>query len=319
MDDLETLEKKISKILQILAGFLVLFLSLVALPFLPKDFFSSQKYLLGSTSSSVTVTVNSVASLPSVTAFNGNANSGSDIVLTDGSATNNAANVTGTVTDYNGCADLTSVVVVVYKNGTTCTSSGNADNDNCYVFTDSTPATSGSCTNNVYSVNQNFNIQFYAISGTWNAKILSAGSYSSGAVQSSSESSGVALDALKALSVADLNYGSLNPGSASTGDNHTTVTNTGNVTVDFKLHGTDLTCGGGGIGSIPVASQQFKLTSFVYGAGTALATTDSSALGANIIKGTQSTPSSTAPVYWQISVPNGVRGTCSGTTTFTIF
>jgi hypothetical protein len=272
---------------------------------LPPNIKLFNKYLPASTSSSVTVTVNNALPVASGVTLNG----GGAITLTE-SSTQSVA-VAATITDNNGCEDLASATVAVYKVGTTCTAIGNADNDNCY-FTTATISCSGSLS---YNLSQNFNIQYYADStANWRATVTP--SDQTGAGSSIDSSADVALNPLQALSVSDLNYGSLNPGASSTGDHTVSVTNTGDTAVDYNLHGTDLTCGGGGIGSIPVADQQYKLVSFVFGAGTALTGTDADA-STNIAKSTQSSNPSTGNIYWQIGVPNGVKGSCSGSTTFT--
>ena len=61
-------------------------------------------------------------------------NSGAAITLIPSPATTPVV-VTGTITDANGCNDISSVDVAVYKNGATCLASGNANDDTCYFAT----------------------------------------------------------------------------------------------------------------------------------------------------------------------------------------
>ncbi len=239
-------------------------------------------------------------------------NGGSAITLTE--ATSTAVAITGTVTDLNGCEDLVTVNIAIYKQGTTCVAAGNADNDNCYFYQDTNPAGSDSCTgegDTTYVASYSFNVQYYADGGTWLATITPADSEGG----TGDNSSGVTLNDLQSLDVSSsLNFGAVTNGSNSTGDNTTTVTNTGNIEIDFEVSGEDLTCST--TGAIPVGNEEYSLSSFTYGDGTDLTDT-----GVDVNASLASPGNDTIPitdiVYWQINIPNGVEGTCSGNTTFT--
>lgn len=307
MDKLEGMGRKSKKTLSMLVGILCVILFILVASIFPKDLIKFKKYFLGA-SSTVSITVSN--SLPTISSQYLNA--GGAITLIENAT--GSVGVTATITDNNGCEDLTQATVAVYKSGTTCASAGNADNDDCYFAT--VPITcSGSLS---YSLNQSFNIYYYADPADyWLATIIPTDNTGDG---SSYDAATVTMNYLQAINVSALDYGSLNPGAKSTGSHTTTVTNSGNVAADFYLQGTSLGCVSGCIGTIPVANQKYKLTAFEYDdspGGTALSG-DNAAAGANIAKATQASNPSTASVYWQISVPNGVKGALSGTTTFTV-
>lgn len=264
------------------------------------------------TTASVNASVEVGNDLPFVTSTS--LNGGSAITLNPGGTV--SVVVTGTVSDYNSCQDLTAVNVAVYKNGTTCTSAANADNNNCYFYSDAAPGSHASCLSSSdldYSVNQSFSFQYYADGGTWTTAITPVDTYGTGTPGTAS----VTLNDLQALDVSTtLSYGSVSGGATSTGDHTVTTTNTGNTAIDFTLAGTNLVCAGGvsPIGSIPVGNEQYSLSSFSYGAGTALSGT-STAVNADLA--TTSGVTISDDTFWQVLVPSGVRGTCSGTITFT--
>lgn len=281
--------------------------------FLPNEFANLLKYLSASTSSSVSVTITNAVPEASGASLN----DGSAITLTENTTTD--VIVAATVTDNNSCKDLTSVAVAVYKDGTTCTSAGNADDNNCYWIVDASPATDASCTGDSDTTyvlpvaTFTFPIEFFADPATWKATVYPSDSAGVGTTHTSA---GVALNELQSLAVSSsLSYGSVAPGAASTGDHQLDVTNTGNIAIDFNVKGNEanLTCSTRG--TIPVGNEEYGLDSFLYGAGTALTAADVS-VDADLVK-----PTSTTPVidntFWQITIPNGVAGTCSGAIVFT--
>jgi hypothetical protein len=145
---------------------------------------------------------------------------------------------------------------------------------------------------------------------SWKVTITPFDSTGAGTV---STSSGTVLNSLTALEVSStISYGNVANGANSTGDNTATVTNTGNVAIDYNLSGADLACTT--IGSIPKGNEQHATSSFSYGTGVALSATPT-LVAANIAAQTTASPV-TATSYWQVSVPNGVSGTCSGSITF---
>ncbi len=311
MEGTEITEKKPQKRLPALVGVLVLLIFVLIVSIYPNTLGKYKKYFLGGISQ-VTVTVENSAPTTTSVVLHGNTNSETEITLTENTTT--SIGVTGDVTDYNSCKDLTSVEVKIYKGSAAgCTVT---NYDTCYVWTDSTPASNSSCTGDsdlTYAVSHNFDIQYYADGGTWKTTVTPS---DSAGPAGASESSAVTLNDLQSLSVGDIAYGSVAPGSNSTGDHKSAVKDTGNIAIDFNVKGTDLTCDGRG--AIPVGNEQYNLASFSYGGGGATALTT----GDVAVNGTFATPAyNNVPVaqdtYWQVGIPNGTKGTCSGTTTFT--
>ncbi len=262
--------------------------------------------------STPTVTVGNATAVASSAALN----SGNAITLNENSV--KSVTVTGTVTDNNSCKDLTSVKIAVYKDGTTCAASGDADADDCYWYEDTTPDTDVSCVDSDdtnYVVSQNFDIQFYADGGNWKTTITP----SDEGAGTANTSALVVLNDLQSLNVANIDFGTVAAGANSTGDHTSTVTNTGNVAIDFKLSGGALTCAAPGRGTVPLANQEYALATFTYGTGgttlTGAATDVDAVLG---VPESETSGVITDDTYWQCSVPNGTEGTCTGTTTFTV-
>ena len=109
MEDLNIApEKKPKRNLSILTSVLALLIITVISVTAAKNIEQFKKSFLGALSTA-SVTVGNVAPVASSASLNGE----SDINLTEG--TTKAVVVTGTVTDDNGCLDLASVVVKVYK------------------------------------------------------------------------------------------------------------------------------------------------------------------------------------------------------------
>jgi len=236
------------------------------------------------------------------------------ITLTE--STTQAVVVTGTITDNNSCKDLTSVIVAVYKQGTTCaTLSQDEDNDNCYLWEDTAPDENDSCASiddMAYALSHEFAVEYYADGGTWLATVTPSDEEAG----TPDDSSTVTLNDLQSLDVdADISFGEVAVNANSVGDHAATVTDTGNIAIDFKLSGGALTCSGRG--TIPVGNQEYSLASFLYTAGTDLSATQTDVDAVLGIPQSDTVPISDE-TYWQVGVPNGVEGTCTGTTTFTV-
>jgi hypothetical protein len=255
------------------------------------------------------VTVGNATPVASGVSLNG------DVAITLTENTTKAVTVTGTVTDNNSCLDLTSVIVAVYKQGATCATIGvDEDADDCYLWEETAPD-EGTCTgidDMTYIVNHEFAIEYYADGGTWLATVTPADE----GAGTSSDSTTVTLNGLQSLNVgADISFGEVAVNANSTGDHTATVRDTGNVAIDFKLSGGALTCDSRG--TIPVGNQEYALASFLYTEGTDLS---AELVDVNAVLGIPE--SDTVPIeditYWQVGVPTGVEGTCTGTTTFTV-
>jgi parallel beta-helix repeat protein/surface protein len=225
----------------------------------------------------------------------------------------------GTVIDTNGYADITSVTAKLFRSGVGANAVDN--NSNHYTLSGDSECipSNGDLSTEDYTCN--FPVQFYAdatdagstySAQDWVCEMTASNIVSAGA----SASSSAEMATLKAFDVSpSLNYGAVNVGQNSTGTHTTVVTNQGNTSTGFNIYGNDLSCSL--VSLIPAGNQQYNLTSFNYGTGEALSgtSTDSSA---NLDKPTESTPSVMQNVYWQIAIPYGVSGTCSGDTSFVI-
>ena len=244
-------------------------------------------------------------------------NSGFDITLTPGSTTTVYA--TGTVTDSNGYADLTSATGTIYRSGvgSQCT----ADNTNCYRATSTCSLTD--CSGNTCTISCTAGIYYFADPtdiGTYSAQnwqaFLSAVDASSG--YGSSTSITQELLTLRALSVTSaINYGSIEVLS-DTGatDATTTIQNVGNDAIDISIAGTDMTSG---LSTIPVSQQKYATSTFTYSVCTSCVALSSSTsnLEVDLSKPTSTVSSVVDEVYWGIAIPFGIAATAhQGSNTF---
>lgn len=318
-------EKKPKNNLLILTGVLVLAIFVLVCPMLIKEYKNFERYLSASLTNTSTASVTVGNVLPIASTVHINATDGT-ITLTEGSLTNKFT-VTGTVTDANGCTDLASVTVKVYKGSLGDCNSTNYDT--CYILTDSSPSTDGSCgappdtTFAVNGTNFDFEVAYYAQPGTWHATVIPSDHVGAATDHSNETSPGSTVSTTTALEVTStIAYGNVANGSNSnvTDDsNKAIVTDTGNTQIDFQLSGADLSCPTSG-NSIPVTDEQYNLGSnFTYGSGTALtAGSPIVHIDADMAAPSNSTyTTDTFATYWQVTVPYGVNGTCSGNVTFT--
>ena len=227
-----------------------------------------------------------------------------------------------TVSDDNGYSDLTNVTAKFYRSGVGAGASD--DNSNHYTLSGlgncSGSGTSGTCT-------FTFAVEYYADptdSGTyaaqnWNCQVTPTDHAGDG-TPATSIAGGIEMNTLKAFSVAaTIDYGSVQPGQSSVTPATAAVANTGNITAQINVAGNEanLSCNASATG-IPVGDEQYNTSTFSYGSGTALTTSPNSII-ASLAKSTNPTDPTPVPVttYWQIAVPYGVQGTCSGTISFT--
>jgi hypothetical protein len=236
-------------------------------------------------------------------------NNGYDISLLPGTTTRVYA--TGTVTDFNGVADLINGTSTIYRSsaGPTCT----PNNNNCYVSTIGNNCSFTNCSGNSCTFECYADIYFHAEAtddngDTWLAYLEV--SDSSGGYDIATPPAGVELYTVRALSVdSGINYGSLAP-TDNTGSYNptTTISNTGNVAFDIEVEGTDLSDGSSSV--IPADQQKFATSTFTY-SGCAVCSLLSSStpvsLDVNLSKPTVPTPAVTTDIFWGIAVPFGVN------------
>ncbi len=261
---------------------------------------------------------NSVPSVGTVSINNGD----STITLIEGDSSSVKATTTVTITDNNGCSDITGVTVKFYRTdqGSSCTANGY----NCYSSTSCSAVTSGntcdgSSTDTSVDYQCSITLNYYtdptdanAAASSTNWTMLITATDNNSATGNGSDT--IEVSSLSAIDVTSpIGYGTLALG-ADSSDQTQTVTNTGNVRLDLQFSGTDMSCDTGSIG---IAQQKYSTTTISSWAD-APYTLSSSATERDwdLAKSTGST--STASVHWMLEVPSsGVEGACSGSNTLT--
>jgi hypothetical protein len=264
--------------------------------------------------------VNNVAPVVSAITLN----SGSDISLSEG--TTYPVVLGATITDNNGCSDISSVVSSLYRSSvgySGCDTGGEANSNNCYPVINCSVGGGNTCdgaTDASASYTCTAEPKYYADSTVANTNYsgdnwLNTFKASDGTLSDAETiGSGVEMNDLLAMDIgASLAFGNLSAGQTLSPLTATTiVTSTGNVGLDQTLQGTDMLSVGN---SIAVNNQRYALAaSTAYSAGTNLTT---SAVSSTLsCKKTTSDVGETKPTYWGISIPIGtVAGNYSGTNT----
>ncbi len=240
-------------------------------------------------------------------------NNGQPITLTPGATTTVYA--TGTVTDFNGYTDLVAGSSTIYRSGVgpSCT----ANENSCYKGSTSASTTCSftNCAGNTCTLTCRADINFFADptditpyeGQDWGA-YLEVNDVGGGYDFESAPA--VELLSLRALTVdSAINFGSLAV-AANTGSFNptTTVANLGNTAFNIDVVGTDLSDGASS--RIPASQQKFATSSFTYSSCVACSVVSSTTptnLALGLAKPTAANPPVTAPVYWGIAVPTGVR------------
>jgi|GEM_PF-2709716 len=157
------------------------------------------------------------------------------------------------------------------------------------------------------------NMYYYAEPGEWICVINTTdGSSSVGtANDTSTVNTLIALDTDPTLS-----FGSVSVGQTSLKVAHP-IRNYGNTAIDIQVNGTDLTCSE--IGTIPSTNVKYDLTD-TRAFDNMLLLKHTPQLNSDFdlsVKTTDDANPSYKNLYWQIQVPSGVKGTCTGTIQFT--
>jgi len=259
----------------------------------------------------------------SPTVSNVTLNGGSNITLVENTTT--SVSWTATVTDTNGFADLNTATGKLYRSGVGSAQACTTNDNNCYQDV-TCPLTS--CSGNSCTATCEVNMQFHADptdSGTYSAEYwrswieVNDDSAATGSEFSPISTNEVAT--LRALNVtSSIAYGSLLAGDNTGATNQTTtVTNTGNSSIDIEVSGSQLctnypTCSGS---TIPVGNQEYSSNTFTYGAGTDLSVS-AAALNLSISKPTASPSNTTGSVKWGLALPSVVAvGAYTGANTIT--
>jgi len=253
-------------------------------------------------------------------------NSGQAITLTEGTTT--PVIISATISDANGCQDISQVTAHLYRSGANkavCIS-GNSNNNYCYPTLTCTAVSSGNtcdsfpdtsvdytCTANLYYFADPTDALTQYSAENWLATLVVD---DSSATTTADSATGVELNSLAALSVdTSIDYGTLQVGQKNDPiDKTTTVTATGNVGLDLEISGTQLTSVGN---TIPASAQHYYLTSVAYDSASTLSTSATS-FDFNCQKTTSSVNPATKSFYWGISIPSGIPvGNYTGTNTIT--
>jgi len=274
-----------------------------------------------STSASIT---NSVPSA-SAAALNG----GSAITLTSNLTKTIVG--TATITDNNGCEDISSVTAVLFRTNVT---SGPGASDNNQTHYAATCSSNSDCTAGGSDITETYNCSF---SMTWYADPTDVGSNNNATdwtfnVTPSDGSSGVTDSAAQEvntltslfLETSSIAFGSLALG-ADTGstNQNTSIANHGNEGLDVSLTGYGATSGDSQsmnctIGSTAINKLKYNSTTFTFSSGGIALSNTSTELDLDIAQGSDSTRKPTKLTYYGFGFPStGVGGSCTGTVVIT--
>lgn len=258
-------------------------------------------------------------------------NGGNDININEG--TFKWASTTMTVTDTNGCAEISSVVAKLYRtatstDGTTCSQNdlscyigvGSTTPDECIATTTGNTCDGGADTSVEYDCG--FKIWYVADptdAGTYAGHVwaVSATTTDTSAANGTATNTDETIEIISqnALDVtASIDHTSVSAGSNTGATNQpTTVTTTGNTAIDTEVSGTDMT----GAGTITVGNQKYGIANDTYASLTGTLTGSAVTQELDNVKPTATTSPQTDIVYWGLNVPAGTSpGSYSGTNTF---
>ncbi|OGH65022.1 MAG: hypothetical protein A2821_00915 [Candidatus Magasanikbacteria bacterium RIFCSPHIGHO2_01_FULL_41_23] len=249
-------------------------------------------------------------------------NNGSDITLTENTTTTVTASAT--ITDINGYSDIISATAVIYRSGVTNTNNCTTDDNNCY----STSCQLTGCSGNSCTANCTFALQFHAdptdgsdttpwSSEYWRAYITAtdAAPQTGSAFSTAGSPEVVSLVGID-VTTSSKNYGQFSPGENMPLTVTTTVTSTGNTSVDIDIYGADMTSQTTG-SIVPVSSQRYATSSNTFYASSTSLTAVSTTIDINIPKTTSSSTLQTKNIFWGWQAPLGVQaGVYSGVISF---
>ena len=219
--------------------------------------------------------------------------------------------VTTTITDSEGCGDITGVTVKFYK---TITGVDAVDDENNH-YTQAASLVPETCFGSSTSYAAAIPVWYYADPAEWTAQVIPTDG-TEGAISTST----VAIDTLIALSVTDaIDQGELVLGTdTGIADKTTQITNTGNVGIGVQVNSgassTAMTCN---TGTISVENEKYSTsTGVAYALRTALTDLANSIINFSIAQRTGEV--STNFLYWGLGMPiEGVGGICTGKVVFT--
>lgn len=243
-----------------------------------------------------------------------------------------------TITDYNGCSDITggTTTVIFYRIGetsSTCRGEGTSDLQDCYIATGtySSVFASSSCSGTTATATTTFNVYYFAqptdasapigSSTNWVAQVVfTSQSLWTASSESTYANTSDIMSTLNALNVttSSINYGTV-AATANTGATNqtTTVANSGNCTTTLQLEANPTLSSGANY--LATSSQQFASTTFTYSSGTtstALTGSLYAVTGFTLLAPT-STTNVVGTIYWGIGIPSSTpTGSYSGVNQF---
>lgn len=284
-------------------------------------------FAFGAASSTVTATTTVIVgnATPVVSAIT--INNGSDITLTPNATT--AVSVASTISDNNGCADVTNATatIMIYRSGYTSSTCLSTTSDlSCYRLT--VFSTTSSCQNSVtVYTTTTFGVYYFAqatdasssfASQNWKATLNVRDTANATA---SLDSSGVELLTLTAINVttSSVDYGTLSASSTTGSTNQvTTSTNAGNSSTTLRLSANSTLTSGSN--SIATSSQKYATSTFTVGVGTTSTDLTDTPVTVNgfFLTSPTSTSNVADEVFWGLTVPAGTAtGTYNGVNLFT--
>ncbi|MBI4147723.1 hypothetical protein HY490_00360 [Candidatus Woesearchaeota archaeon] len=282
--------------------------------------------LADAANSSTSASVTNAAPVASSPVLNG----GSDITLT--SNTTKSILTTITITDNNGCEDISSVAGKLFR--TTVTDGAGAADNNRTHYT-STCVANNDCTAGGSDLTKTFNCTFVM---TWYADATDAGSANAStnwtftATPSDASVSGTNASAVQevntltsmSLETTSIAYGTLALGGDTGATNQNiTIANHGNENLDVSLTGYGSSSGDNKsmsctIGKVEINKLQYNSSSFTYGTSGVGLSNVTTELDLDVAQGSDSTVRPSKPVYFGFGLPStGVGGSCTGTVVIT--
>jgi hypothetical protein len=221
-----------------------------------------------------------------------------------------------TVRDWNGYSDIVLVNATLWD---ALNSTINSSNNNNSHYTNTNCSNYGNGVNFTVNYICNFSVYYYANNGTWNCNVTAYDTYN----KSGTLGNNTLLYSLYALNVTDgIDYGSVAVEDTSS-EMTANVTNFGNMPINLTLEGYGVRQGDGLAmncsinGNITVDNERFAVASGVWGAKTALTSSQQLAQGLTIVKQTSSNTPIVNSTYWQLYIPPNPAGNCTGYVIFT--
>ncbi len=231
------------------------------------------------------------------------------INLTEGTTTE--VTCTATITDEDGYGNIQYARAHLYRTGVGY--SATDDNNNHYTVSGNTNCVPSNGSGLTQDYTCTFNVWYHAdptdagtyVADDWTCQVTPTDTVGAGTADTDT----IEMATLIAMSAQDtLYYETLDKGTNTGSTNYaTTITNTGNGTIDLSLSGSNLctdypTCSAS---VIPVENQQYSTTPFTYGSGSVLSATTSS-VDTNLTKPTSHPSNATLDLEWGIAIPSGV-------------